>query len=113
MKSMPTIIWSLTLILPLIAAPVQAGNIYKCKQADGSITYTSRGCPADTVIRENLNKFTFYSPPSSGNTSAGTLPSLEAQQLEQLTKEREQRELARRQESAARKEAAKGDDSRI
>ncbi len=113
MKSISTIIRSLTLILPLIAAPVQAGNIYKCKQTDGSITYTSRGCPEDTITRENLNKLTFYSPQSSGNTSVGTLPSLEAEQLEQLTKEREQREMLRRQESAERKEAEKGGGRKI
>ena len=113
MKPMSTIISSLTLILLVIAASVQAGSIYKCKQANGSVTYTSRACPEDTVTRENLNKFTFYSPPSSGNTSVGALPSLEAQQLEKLTKEREQRELVRQQESAARKEAAKVGGGRI
>ena len=113
MKPMSTIISSLTLILPLMAATVQAGSIYKCKQANGSVTYTSRACPEDTVTRENINKFTLYSPPSTGNTSLGALPSLEAQQLELLIKEREQREMVRQQESAARRDAAKGDDRRI
>jgi hypothetical protein len=113
MKSMSTIIRSLTLILPLMAATVQASSIYKCKQVNGSVTYTSSACPEDTVTRENLNKLSFYSPSSSGNTSAETLPSPEAQQLELLIKEREQREMVRRQESAARRDAAKGDDRRI
>jgi hypothetical protein len=113
MKSMSTIIRSLTLILPLMAATVQASSIYKCKQANGSVTYTSSACPEDTVTRENLNKLSFYSPSSSGNTSVETLPSLEAQQLELLIKEREQREMVRQQESAARRDAAKGDDRRI
>ena len=113
MKPMSTIISSLTLILPLMAATVQAGSIYKCKQVNGSVTYTSRACPEDTVTRENINKFTFHSPPSTGSTSVGTLPSLEAQQLEKLTKEREQRELVRQQESAARKKVAKGGNREI
>lgn len=109
---MSTIIRLAPLSLPLLAAAVQAENMYKCKQANGSITYTSRGCPEDTLARENINKFTFH-PPSSGNTSVETLPDLEAQQLEQLTKEREQREKIRRQESDAKMEAAKGIDRKI
>ena len=35
-----------------MAATAQAGSIYKCKQADGSITYTSTACPSDTVNKE-------------------------------------------------------------
>jgi len=107
MKSISTIIRLVFLSLPLMTAAVQAESMYKCEQANGSITYTSRGCPADTVTRENINKFTFH-PPSSGSVSAGALPDLEAQQLEQLTREREQREKLRRQDSAVKRVAAKG-----
>ena len=45
-------ITTLALILSLVAAIAQAGSIYKCKQADGSITFTSTACPSDTVNKE-------------------------------------------------------------
>jgi hypothetical protein len=109
---MSTIIRLISLSLPLMAAAVQAESMYKCKQANGSITYTSRGCPEDTVTRENINQFTYH-PPSSGSVSAGALPDLEAHQLEQLTREREQREKLRRQESAAKRDTAKVADKKI
>lgn len=48
---------SLTLILPLMAASVQAGSIYKCKQPDGSISFTDSACPKDTVTRENKDEY--------------------------------------------------------
>jgi hypothetical protein len=54
-----------------------------------------------------------YHPPSSGSVSAGALPDLEAHQLEQLTREREQREKLRRQESAAKRDTAKVADKKI
>ena len=42
---------SLFLLFVLISS-AQAGVIYKCTQADGSVTYSSVSCPKDTVERE-------------------------------------------------------------
>jgi Domain of unknown function (DUF4124) len=57
------------LILLVSAAPVvHAGSIYKCTQADGSITLSDVACPQDTVTREYKGEATSASGSEAGSS---------------------------------------------
>lgn len=42
---------ALVVLLPWLSA--SAGAVYKCKQADGSVTFSDSACPDDTISREH------------------------------------------------------------
>ena len=51
--SIPASVARFTLTLLVSAVPiVQAAGIYRCTQADGSVTLSDLACPADTLTRE-------------------------------------------------------------
>lgn len=92
-----------TLTLLVSAVPiVQAGSIYRCTQADGSVTLSDVACPADTVTREYQGEATG----SRGSKAPAHDPySIMAQVRGIEKRENAERKAAARERKARDKEA--------
>lgn len=96
--------YALALILSLVAATAQAGSIYKCKQANGSIIYTSAACPDDTVDKEFKGEYRDRGQQSS-SYSASEIHLIQ-NQIKRIDKrkaeERHQRDMRRQRDAVAK-----------
>jgi hypothetical protein len=79
--------------LTTMTAAAQAGSIYRCTQADGSITLSDTACPADSLTHEYRGEATTSGRPRS--------PSKDPWSVMNQVRKIEQRETAERKAASA------------